>query len=57
MTGATILLTATTELIVEINSVEFFGPKVLRFLIFSVPVPTSTFSKSFIASLMLNLTY
>ena len=55
-TGAIILLTATTELIVEINSVEFLGPNVLRFTIFSVPVPTSTFSKSFIASLILILT-
>ena len=56
-TGAIILLTATTELIVEISSVEFFGPNVLRFLIFSVPVPTSTFSKSLIASEILNLMY
>ena len=43
-TGAIILLTATTELIVEMSSVELFGRKVLRFSIFSVPVPTSTFS-------------
>ena len=56
-TGATILLTATTELIVEISSVELFGPNVLRFFIFSVPVPTSTFSKSSSASVMLNFTY
>jgi hypothetical protein len=28
--GAMILLTATIELIVEISSVEFFGPNVLR---------------------------
>ena len=45
-----ILLTATTELIVEISSVEFLGPNVFKSFIFSVPVPTSTFSKSLIAS-------
>ena len=31
--GAMILLTATMELIVEISSVELFGPNVLRFRI------------------------
>ena len=56
-TGAIILLTATTELIVEISSVECVGPNVFKFLIFLVPVPTSTSSKSFIASLILIFIY
>ena len=37
--GAMILLTATMELIVEMSSVELFGPNVLRFKILSVLVP------------------
>ena len=50
--GAMILLTATMELIVEMSSVELFGPNVLRFKILSVLVPASTGSKSLIASLI-----
>ena len=50
--GAMILLTATMELMVEISSVELFGPNVLRFKILSVFVPASTGSKSLIASLI-----
>ena len=54
--GAMILLTATMELIVEMSSVELFGPNVLRFRILSVFVPASTGSKSLIASLIESFT-
>ena len=50
--GAMILLTATMELMVEISSVELFGPNVLRFRILSVFVPASTGSRSLLASLI-----
>ena len=54
--GAIILLTATIELIVEMSSVELFGPNVLSPIILSVLVPASTGSKSLIASFIESFT-